>query len=67
MTNDMNWIKDGKTITAICWIAVGVIFLAVNLNYVRPEVIAQLWKLWPLIPLFIGIGTLWSAYHRTRS
>jgi hypothetical protein len=40
-------------------IAVGVIGLAANFDLVPRVYLDQLWKLWPLIPLFIGLGILW--------
>jgi cadmium resistance protein CadD (predicted permease) len=39
-------------------IAVGVIGLAVNFNLVPPDFIDQLWKLWPVIPLALGLSFL---------
>jgi hypothetical protein len=39
-------------------IAVGVIGLLANFNLIPPDFLNQLWKLWPLIPLAIGIGIL---------
>ena len=39
-------------------IAVGVIGLLANFNLLPHDVLRQLWKLWPLIPLVIGISIL---------
>jgi peptidoglycan/LPS O-acetylase OafA/YrhL len=39
-------------------IAVGIIGLAVNFDLVPRQFLSQIWKLWPLIPLVIGIGIL---------
>ena len=39
-------------------IAIGIIGLAANFDLVPREYLEQLWKLWPLIPLAIGIGIL---------
>ncbi len=39
-------------------IAVGVIGLAANFDLVSREYLDQLWKLWPIIPLVIGLGIL---------
>ena len=63
----MSWTKEGRAIAAICWIAVGVIFLMFNFELIRPELIAQLWKLWPLIPIAVGVGTLISVGYRPWS
>jgi len=43
---------------AVVLIAVGVVGLAVNFNLVPREFLSQLWKLWPVVPLAIGIGIL---------
>jgi len=47
-------------IVALCWIAVGLVFLSINFNLIWPELLAQLWRLWPLIPLAVGVATLLS-------
>ncbi len=39
-------------------IAVGVIGLIANFDLLPREFLEQMWKLWPLIPLAIGIGIL---------
>ena len=56
----LKWTNEGKAITAICWIAVGLIFLPINFNLIRPEMLAQLWKLWPFVPITAGVATLLS-------
>jgi hypothetical protein len=43
---------------AFILIAVGVIGLAANFNLLPPDVFRQIWKLWPLIPLAIGLSIL---------
>jgi cadmium resistance protein CadD (predicted permease) len=43
---------------AVILIAVGVIGLVSNFDLVPREMLHQLWKLWPLIPLAIGISLL---------
>jgi len=60
MTSNLTWTREGRMIAALCWIAVGLVFLPINFNLVRPELLAQLWKLWPLIPLAVGVTTLLS-------
>lgn len=39
-------------------IAIGVIGLASNFDLVPRELLSQLWKLWPVIPLLIGVSIL---------
>jgi hypothetical protein len=48
----------GGRFGAIVLILVGVIGLLANFGLVDREILRQLWKLWPLIPLAIGIGIL---------
>ncbi|MGH8738598.1 MAG: LiaI-LiaF-like domain-containing protein [Burkholderiales bacterium] len=48
----------GGRFGAMVLILVGVIGLLANFGLVEKEVLRQLWKLWPLIPLAIGIGIL---------
>jgi cadmium resistance protein CadD (predicted permease) len=50
--------RGGRWFGAAVLIAVGVIGLAVNFNLVPPDFINQLWKLWPVIPLALGLGAL---------
>jgi hypothetical protein len=49
--------RRGWTGAAIL-IAVGVIGLAANFNLLPPHIFRELWKLWPLIPLAIGLSIL---------
>lgn len=37
-------------------IAVGVIGLVANFDLLPREMLEQMWKLWPLIPLFFGVA-----------
>jgi hypothetical protein len=39
-------------------IAVGVVGLVANFNLIPREYLDQAWKLWPLIPLGIGVAIL---------
>jgi hypothetical protein len=39
-------------------IAIGVIGLAINFHLVPPDFIDQIWKLWPVIPLALGLSVL---------
>ncbi|MGA7985220.1 MAG: DUF5668 domain-containing protein [Burkholderiales bacterium] len=48
----------GGRFGAIVLILVGVVGLLANFGLVDKETLRQLWKLWPLIPLAIGIGIL---------
>ena len=41
-------------------IAVGVIGLAANFDLLPPHILSQFWKLWPLIPLGIGLSILFG-------
>jgi hypothetical protein len=43
---------------ALVLIAVGVIGLVSNFNLVPRELLDQAWKLWPVIPLAIGVMIL---------
>ncbi len=45
-------------IGAFILIAVGVIGLMSNFDLVPREMLHQIWKLWPLIPLAIGVSIL---------
>ncbi len=48
-------------------VAVGVIGLMSNFDLVPREMLHQLWKLWPLIPLAIGLSLfLRPRYYDTR-
>ncbi|HKI64329.1 MAG TPA: DUF5668 domain-containing protein [Burkholderiales bacterium] len=48
----------GRRFGAIVLVLVGVIGLLANFGLIERETLRQLWKLWPLIPLAIGIGIL---------
>ena len=37
---------------------VGIVGLASNFNLLPPHIFRELWKLWPLIPLAIGVSIL---------
>jgi cadmium resistance protein CadD (predicted permease) len=50
--------RGGRWFGAFILIAVGVVGLVANFNLIPEEIISQLWKLWPLIPLVIGIDIL---------
>ncbi len=47
-------------------IAVGVVGLVANFNLIPREYLDQAWKLWPLIPLAIGVAILLRR-HRDGS
>jgi hypothetical protein len=51
-------------IGAFVLIAVGVIGLAANFNLISAEILGQLWKLWPVIPLAIGVSLLLGRERR---
>jgi LiaI-LiaF-like transmembrane region len=48
----------GGRFGAMVLIVVGVVGLLANFNLVDREILRQLWKLWPLIPLAIGVAML---------
>jgi hypothetical protein len=50
--------RQGHWFGAAVLIAVGVIGLLANFNLLPRDILAQLWKLWPAIPLVIGVGIL---------
>ncbi|MBV9331190.1 MAG: hypothetical protein JOZ55_06525 [Alphaproteobacteria bacterium] len=50
--------RNGRWFGAFVLIAVGVIGLIANFDLLPPLFIDQLWKLWPLIPLAIGVDLL---------
>jgi hypothetical protein len=55
----MAWRYGGGTrnwFGAAVLIAVGIIGLVANFNLIPREYLDQAWKLWPLIPLAIGIS-----------
>jgi hypothetical protein len=43
---------------AFVLIAVGVIGLIANFDLLPPQLLEQMWKLWPVIPLLIGVSIL---------
>lgn len=47
-------------IGAAILIAVGVIGLLANFNIISAAMLDQLWKLWPVIPLAIGVSILFG-------
>jgi hypothetical protein len=54
----MRWQRRRNWFGAVILITVGVIGLAANFNLVSDEMLRQFWKLWPLIPLAIGVRVL---------
>ena len=50
--------RGGNWFGAAVLIAVGIIGLAVNFNLIPENFLSQLWRLWPVIPLLIGIAIL---------
>jgi len=58
--------RQGHWIGAAVLIAVGVIGLLANFGMVDREMLHQLWKLWPLIPLVIGISILMRRSQSIR-
>lgn len=54
----MSRYRRGGRFGALVLILVGVVGLLANFNLVDREILRQLWKLWPLIPLAIGVAIL---------
>lgn len=56
----MSWSgrRTGNFYAALVLIAVGVIGLLANFNLLPRDIFDNLWKLWPLIPLAIGVEIL---------
>ena len=50
--------RSGNFYAALVLIAVGVIGLLANFDLLPRDIFNQLWKLWPLIPLAIGVEIL---------
>jgi cadmium resistance protein CadD (predicted permease) len=48
----------GRWIGAMVLIAVGVVGLLANFGLIDQKTLRELWKLWPLIPLVIGVRLL---------
>jgi len=61
MNNGLVWTRESRLIAAACWLATGVIGLIANFDLISPQWLAQSWKLWPLIPLAIGVAALLGA------
>jgi cadmium resistance protein CadD (predicted permease) len=51
-------VRGGRWFGAFVLIAVGVVGLVANFDLIPREMLEQLWKLWPVIPLAIGIDLL---------
>ena len=54
----MGWRGGRNWFGAFVLIAVGVVGLVANFALLPRDLIYQLWKLWPLIPLIIGLRLL---------
>lgn len=65
MIKGLGWTREGKLIAGACWLATGVIGLIANFDLVPAKLLAQSWKLWPLIPLAIGVIAMLDA-ERSR-
>lgn len=50
--------RSGSIFAAAVLIAVGVIGLLSNFDLLPRDIFNQLWKLWPVIPLAIGVDIL---------
>ena len=50
--------RGGRWFGAFILIAVGIVGLVANFHLIPEELLVQLWKLWPLIPLAIGVDIL---------
>jgi hypothetical protein len=71
MENKLVWTKEARRIAAACWIATGVIGLVAQFDMLPTAILGQLWKLWPLIPLGVGIAALlgsdeWGGFGSRR-
>ena len=58
MESRVVWTRQARLVAAACWIATGVIGLVAQFDLLPREMFAQLWKLWPLIPLGVGVAAL---------
>jgi len=47
-----------KLLPALVLIAIGLLFLAVNLGFIKSSIGALFATWWPIIPLVIGVGML---------
>jgi cadmium resistance protein CadD (predicted permease) len=59
--------RSGHWLGAAILIAVGVVGLMANFDVLPPNIFNQLWKLWPVIPLAIGIDVLMRRRQTTDS
>ena len=57
--------RAARWISALTLILIGVIGLAVNFNLLTAEMLNQLWKAWPVIPLVYGIAIV--LQHKPES
>ena len=67
MGNGLVWTRESRLIAAACWFVTGVIGFAVNFNLVPALPLDQLWKLWPLIPLVVGVSVIAPAIRQSHS
>ncbi len=56
----------GRWFGAFVLIAVGVVGLISNFDLIPREMLEQIWKLWPLIPLAIGVDLLLRRNRHLR-
>jgi hypothetical protein len=61
MNDGPAWTRESRLIAAACWLATGVIGLIANFHLISPQWFEQSWKLWPLIPIAIGVGAFLNA------
>jgi hypothetical protein len=50
-----------KWISAIIMLLIGVVGLATNFGVLKPEMLNQLWRAWPVIPLVYGLALLFQT------
>ena len=62
---NLRYRRSGHWFGAAILIAVGVIGLMANFDILPPNIFNQLWKLWPIIPLAIGIDILMRRRQTT--
>lgn len=55
--------REGRWIGATILVGIGVLGLAINFNLIPANFIDQLWKLWPVIPLLLGISLFMRRRH----
>jgi len=58
--------RGGRWFGAFVLIAVGVVGLIANFDLIPRELLDQIWKLWPLIPLAIGVDLLLRRNRHLR-